>query len=148
MTQPANKHIKKFSDIPLYEIIIRTVKGEMNKSVWIRDRVLISALKVIQSKFAKYWRKTGNFPDDNIAASILTDAIQDRKTTLKYCRESEIKLLENEIDILTQFLPETFNYKKLDFENIDPCHTNVRWKLYHNPENITITDKRQLRSIR
>ncbi len=149
MTQVVKRHIKKNQQeqSPLYEIVVRAVKSEMNKNVWIRNKTLIGALKGVQSKFAKYWRKTGDFPSDNIAASILADAISERKLSLKKCRESEIKTLEGELFILKQFVPEKFEYKEIDIDNMDPCQTNVRWELHHNPQNVTITDKRQLRSL-
>lgn len=142
------KRPKTKSDAPLYETIIGAVKSEMGKSKWVRDKTIVMALQSVQIKYSKYWRITGQFPDDQVAGSLLIDVIREKEKELDKSSDLKKDNIERQIEYLNNFVPENFTYVFNDMNNLKPCDTNVKWKLYHNPTNITITDKRQLRSIK
>jgi hypothetical protein len=134
---------------PLYEIVIRSYKNEMSKCIYDRNINLISALQKVQVIYSKYWRKTTKYPSCNIAASVIADEIQRLSKSLSRPMNYEKKEnIREQIEYLKTYIDNfDYQYEDVDVSMVNGTNTNVTWELYHNPKNITVEDKQQLKKL-
>lgn len=136
----------------LYEKVVYALKVAMNKRT--KDPLTIKPLNDVTRLFSQYWRTTGNYPNDNLAASFISDSIRVREEQIEKLNEKPnesndtlLFSLQAEINTLREFLPANFEYTEYSFDEKNPSTTNVKWELHHNKRNVTIKDKRELRNL-
>lgn len=132
----------------IQETMYRDIKQEMSKRYG-RDKDKLIALNKAYNKLSRYYRKTGKFPTDNHTASLIQDTLTEYQESLDKLTplHPDRKGIEYKMEVLRKYMPAKFEYMKLDLTMDKPSDTNVKWEMYHNPNNKPVKNIKELRGM-